>query len=58
MIQTPLHPPESYGEQAARTPLGRVGQVDDIVRAVLFLEASPFITGEIVHVDGGRSAGR
>jgi hypothetical protein len=28
------------------------------VRAVLFLEASPFITGEIVHVDGGRSAGR
>ena len=58
VIQTPLNPPESYGEQATRTPLGRVGQVDDIVRAVLFLEASPFITGEILHVDGGRSAGR
>jgi NAD(P)-dependent dehydrogenase (short-subunit alcohol dehydrogenase family) len=58
VIQTPQHPPESYVEEATRTPLGRVGQVDDIVRAVLFLEASPFITGEIVHVDGGRSAGR
>ena len=58
VIQTPRHPPESYVGQADRTPLGRVGQVDDIVRAVLFLEASPFITGEIVHVDGGRSAGR
>ena len=58
VIQTPLHPPESYVEQATRTPLGRVGHVDDIVRAVLFLEASPFITGEIVHVDGGRGAGR
>ncbi len=58
VIQTPHHRPESYDEEAARTPLGHVGQVDDIVRAVLFLEASPFITGEIVHVDGGRSAGR
>ena len=56
-IQTPIHPSESYVGQAARTPLGRVGEVDDIVRAILFLEASPFITGEILHVDGGRSAG-
>ena len=57
VIQTPLYPAESYDRQAAATPLGRLGQVDDVVRAVLFLEASPFVTGEIVHVDGGRSAG-
>ncbi len=57
VIQTPLNPPDTYAGQAASTPLGRVGQVDDIVRAILFLEASPFITGEILHVDGGRSAG-
>ena len=57
VIQTPEHPPEGYVGPAAATPLGRVGQVDDIVRAILFLEASPFVTGEIVHVDGGRSAG-
>jgi NAD(P)-dependent dehydrogenase (short-subunit alcohol dehydrogenase family) len=34
-----------------------VGPIDDIVGAVLFLESSPFITGEIVHVDGGQIAG-
>jgi NAD(P)-dependent dehydrogenase (short-subunit alcohol dehydrogenase family) len=31
--------------------------VDDIVNAILFLESSPFVTGEIVHVDGGQIAG-
>jgi NAD(P)-dependent dehydrogenase (short-subunit alcohol dehydrogenase family) len=39
------------------TPLGRVGQVSDIVDGTLFLESSPFITGEILHIDGGQIAG-
>jgi NAD(P)-dependent dehydrogenase (short-subunit alcohol dehydrogenase family) len=38
-------------------PLGRVGQVSDVVAGVLFLESSPSITGEILHIDGGQSAG-
>jgi NAD(P)-dependent dehydrogenase (short-subunit alcohol dehydrogenase family) len=38
-------------------PLGRVGQVADVVDAILFLESSPYITGEILHVDGGQIAG-
>ncbi len=57
-IQTPVHPPESYeglGDQLP--PLGRVGQVSDIVNGILFLEASPYITGEILHIDGGQIAG-
>jgi len=57
VIQTPEHPPESYDALAAVHPLGRVGQVRDVVDAILFLEASPFVTGEILHVDGGRIAG-
>ncbi|MBO3750443.1 SDR family oxidoreductase [Streptosporangiaceae bacterium NEAU-GS5] len=58
IVQTPMHPPESYAKLGDRMPpLGRIGQVDDIVRAVLFLEASPYVTGEIVHVDGGQAAG-
>ena len=36
-------------------PLGRVGQVSDVVDAVLFLESSPYITGEILHIDGGQT---
>jgi NAD(P)-dependent dehydrogenase (short-subunit alcohol dehydrogenase family) len=58
IIQTPVHPPESYTGLGKRlVPLGHVGQVDDVVNAVLFLESSPFVTGEIVHVDGGQIAG-
>jgi NAD(P)-dependent dehydrogenase (short-subunit alcohol dehydrogenase family) len=57
VIQTPVHDPASYAAAAARHPLGRVGQVSDIVDGILFLEASPFITGETLHIDGGRIAG-
>ena len=57
IIQTPVHPPESYAPQAALIPVGRVGQVSDIVDGILFLESSPYITGEILHIDGGQIAG-
>ena len=59
IIQTPVHPAESYEHLGGRfVPLGRAGQVSDVVDAVLFLESSPYITGEILHIDGGRIAGR
>ena len=58
IIQTPAHPAESYAGLGDRLPpLGHVGQVGDVVAGILFLEASPFITGEILHVDGGQNAG-
>jgi NAD(P)-dependent dehydrogenase (short-subunit alcohol dehydrogenase family) len=34
-----------------------VGQVRDIVDGILFLESSPFITGEVLPIDGGQIAG-
>ncbi len=58
IIQTPVHPAESYealGDQLP--PIGRVGQVVNVVDAILFLESSPYITGEVLHVDGGQAAG-
>ncbi len=58
IIQTPMHPPESYDALGDRLPpLGRVGQISDVVDGILFLEASPYITGEILHIDGGQIAG-
>jgi NAD(P)-dependent dehydrogenase (short-subunit alcohol dehydrogenase family) len=56
-IQTPMNAPETYEALAALQPLGRMGQIDDIVGGILFLESSPFITGEILHIDGGQIAG-
>ena len=58
VIQTPLHAEESYRDAAGLIPLGRVGQVSDIVNGILFLEESPYITGEILRIDGGRTVGR
>ncbi len=58
IIQTPAHPAESYQGLGGRLPpLGRPGQVTDVVNSVLFLESSPYITGEILHIDGGQIAG-
>jgi NAD(P)-dependent dehydrogenase (short-subunit alcohol dehydrogenase family) len=58
IIQTPVHPAESYAGLGARLPpVGHVGQVSDIVDGILFLESSLFITGEILHIDGGQIAG-
>jgi NAD(P)-dependent dehydrogenase (short-subunit alcohol dehydrogenase family) len=37
--------------------MGRVGQVSDVVGGILYLESAPFVTGEILHIDGGQSAG-
>jgi NAD(P)-dependent dehydrogenase (short-subunit alcohol dehydrogenase family) len=57
VIKTPMHPQESYEALAKFHPLGRIGEVQDVVDAVLFLESASFVTGEILHVDGGQSAG-
>jgi NAD(P)-dependent dehydrogenase (short-subunit alcohol dehydrogenase family) len=58
VIQTPMNAAESYQALGALHPLGRVGQVSDVVDGILFLESAPFITGEILHIDGGQVAGR
>lgn len=42
---------------AAMHPLGRMGAIADIVEGVRYLEAATFVTGETLHIDGGRSAG-
>jgi NAD(P)-dependent dehydrogenase (short-subunit alcohol dehydrogenase family) len=56
-IKTPMHPVETHEFLAALHPVGRMGEPSDIVDAVIFMENAPFVTGEILHVDGGVSAG-
>lgn len=57
IIRTPMHPPETLAALADMHPLGRIGEVGDVVEAVLYLENAPFVTGALLHVDGGQSAG-
>ncbi|MFI1306193.1 SDR family NAD(P)-dependent oxidoreductase [Streptomyces sioyaensis] len=57
IIRTPMHPAATYEALAALHPIGRLGEIDDVVEAILYLENASFVTGEILHVDGGQSAG-
>lgn len=57
IIRTPLNAAESYEGLARFHPMGRTGEIDDVVRGILYLESSPFVTGEILDIDGGQSAG-
>lgn len=57
VIKTPMHSPETHEMLAKLHPMGRMGEIRDIVDAVLYLESAGFVTGEILHVDGGQSAG-
>jgi NAD(P)-dependent dehydrogenase (short-subunit alcohol dehydrogenase family) len=57
IVKTPMHPMEAHPTLAAMHPVGRMGEVADVVQAVLYLESATFVTGEVLHVDGGQSAG-
>ena len=56
-IRTPMHPAETHEFLAGLQPVGRMGEISDIVDAITYLETAGFVTGEILHVDGGVSAG-
>ena len=55
VIKTEMQDAASYAGMAG--PLGRVGEVSDVVGGVLYLEDATFVTGEILHIDGGQTAG-
>lgn len=57
IVKTPMHPVETHEQLGALHPVGRMAEIADIVGAVLYLESAGFVTGEILHVDGGQSAG-
>jgi NAD(P)-dependent dehydrogenase (short-subunit alcohol dehydrogenase family) len=57
VIKTPAHDPASYEGLEALHPLGRVGEISDVVDGILYLERATFVTGETLHIDGGQAAG-
>ncbi len=57
IIKSPMHAPETHAALGALHPVGHMGEMSDIVEAILYLDAAPFVTGETLHVDGGQIAG-
>jgi NAD(P)-dependent dehydrogenase (short-subunit alcohol dehydrogenase family) len=57
-VKTPMHAPQTHDFLATLQPMGRMGEMQEIRDAVLYLEKAAFVTGDILHVDGGASAGR
>ncbi|MBN6776170.1 SDR family oxidoreductase [Pseudomonas granadensis] len=57
IIKTPMHGEETHAALGSLHPMGHMGEIDDIVQAILYLDTANFVTGEILHVDGGQSAG-
>ena len=58
VVETPMHSPETHSFLSTLQPMKRMGKVKDVVDAVLYLESAAFVTGEILHIDGGAHAGR
>jgi NAD(P)-dependent dehydrogenase (short-subunit alcohol dehydrogenase family) len=58
IIKTPMHPVETHDFLAKLHPVGRMGEVHEIVDAIVYLESADFVTGEILNVAGGQNAGR
>jgi pteridine reductase len=54
-ISFPDDAPELAEDFIRKAPLARTGTPDDIANAVIYLIQSPFVTGQILAVDGGRS---
>jgi NAD(P)-dependent dehydrogenase (short-subunit alcohol dehydrogenase family) len=58
IIRTPMHPEHTHAALAKLHPMQRLGEIEEIVDAVLYLDSAAFVTGEVLHVDGGQHAGR
>jgi NAD(P)-dependent dehydrogenase (short-subunit alcohol dehydrogenase family) len=58
VIDTPMHKPETHEFLRGFHPVGRIGDVKEVVDAALFLTDATFTSGEVLHVDGGAHAGK
>ena len=57
IVKTPMHPAEAHQALARLHPIGRMAEISEIVEGVMYLESAQFVTGEVLHIDGGQAAG-
>ena len=57
VIKTPMHPAETHAAPGALHPVGHMGEIKDIVDAILYLEGAGFVTGEFCTTTAARAPG-
>ncbi len=58
VVDTPMHAPGSHEYLKHLHPIQRLAAISEIVEALLYLDSATFVTGEVLHVDGGAHAGK
>ena len=58
VVDTPLHKNGDESHLRTLSPMGTIAEAKDIADAVLYLTGARFVTGEVLHVDGGAHVGR
>jgi NAD(P)-dependent dehydrogenase (short-subunit alcohol dehydrogenase family) len=53
-----MHKIEAHDFLKSLQRIGRMGEIDEVVDAVMYLNDATFVTGEVLHVDGGAHAGK
>lgn len=58
VVNTPMHEKDDHELLSQLHPIHRLAEISEIVDAILYLTSATFVTGEILHIDGGAHAGR
>jgi len=58
VVNTPMNPVEAHEFLRQLSPLKRLAEVGEVADLLLYLESAPFVSGEVVHLDGGAHAGK
>jgi len=58
VVDTPLHEKNDKNYLKSLTPMGVLADAEDVADAVLYLAEARYVTGEVLHVDGGAHIGK
>lgn len=58
IIDTPMHADISHEALAQLSPAHRIGRTEEVAQALLYLDQASFVSGQILHLDGGAHAGK
>jgi NAD(P)-dependent dehydrogenase (short-subunit alcohol dehydrogenase family) len=58
VVNTPMHSAETHDFLKRLSPMNRLAEVEEVTDLLLFLESAHFVSGEVIHLDGGAHAGK